>query len=219
LKEYHQQHQSYDEPFRSFDQPPRPMYFETSFGTQHLGDPPLSTTKPLVLQHAGQKVSISGRIDRIDVGQIGGRQVLGIIDYKSGAKPPKRPPANAESAEEPVSGMQLQLDLYAMAAQQVLFAQRAVALACGYWHPRAKGYIVWREYQRADEGSLQPDAHWPAMRAALLAKVVEMVEGIRAAQFPVYSQDKDCTGSCPYRTVCRIQQVRALDKTWPLQRE
>ena len=26
--------------------------------------------------------------------------------------------------------------------------------------------------------------------------------------------DKNCTGHCPFRTVCRVNHARALEKTW-----
>jgi hypothetical protein len=45
--------------------------------------------------------------------------------------------------------------------------------------------------------------------------VADLVAGIRSAHFPVYSLDEKCTGICPFHTVCRINQVRSLDKTWP----
>jgi hypothetical protein len=48
-----------------------------------------------------------------------------------------------------------------------------------------------------------------------VARVFQLVEGIKAGQFPVYSLDDDCTGRCAFRTVCRVNQVRSLEKQWP----
>jgi hypothetical protein len=41
------------------------------------------------------------------------------------------------------------------------------------------------------------------------------VRGIRGGSFPVFSGDKKCTGLCAYSTVCRIGQIRSLNKQWP----
>ena len=37
---------------------------------------------------------------------------------------------------------------------------------------------------------------------------------MRRGEFPVWSDDENCTGRCPYSTVCRINQIRSLDKEW-----
>jgi len=37
---------------------------------------------------------------------------------------------------------------------------------------------------------------------------------MRQGQFPVWSSDVHCTGFCEYATVCRINQIRSLEKTW-----
>ena len=55
---------------------------------------------------------------------------------------------------------------------------------------------------------------WIAERKKLLARVVSLVRGIRSGQFPVFSADDDCTSTCAFSTVCRIGQVRSLDKLW-----
>jgi hypothetical protein len=45
-------------------------------------------------------------------------------------------------------------------------------------------------------------------------KVFSLVAGIRDGQFPVYNPREDCTSRCEFRTVCRIAQIRSLEKTW-----
>ena len=52
------------------------------------------------------------------------------------------------------------------------------------------------------------------MRMQLEETVAALVRGIRRGEFPVHSTDDRCTGYCPYATVCRINQVRSLEKTW-----
>ena len=49
--------------------------------------------------------------------------------------------------------------------------------------------------------------------SGLAETVVGLVGGIRGGQFPVCSADDRCTGRCPYNTICRINQVRSLEKT------
>ena len=68
-------------------------------------------------------------------------------------------------------------------------------------------------YERADDG-LTPQSEWEQIRSELRETVVALVQGIRQGRFPVYNDDEKCTGNCPYNTVCRINQVRSLEKTW-----
>ena len=37
---------------------------------------------------------------------------------------------------------------------------------------------------------------------------------LRRGEFVVYSHDEQCTRTCPYSSVCRVGQVRALEKVW-----
>jgi hypothetical protein len=45
--------------------------------------------------------------------------------------------------------------------------------------------------------------------------VRQLVHSIRDGEFPVFSRDDKCTSYCNFHTVCRIGQVRSLDKQWP----
>jgi hypothetical protein len=47
-----------------------------------------------------------------------------------------------------------------------------------------------------------------------MERVQRIVASIRSGQFPVYNEDKDCTKSCPCRSICRIGQIRSLEKVW-----
>ena len=55
---------------------------------------------------------------------------------------------------------------------------------------------------------------WRDRTAAILDKVFSLVRGIRAGEFPMASLDEHCTGYCPFKTVCRVNQTRSLGKTW-----
>ncbi|MEK6233589.1 MAG: exodeoxyribonuclease V subunit gamma, partial [Planctomycetales bacterium] len=73
---YLDQHQSYDASKDSSAAGIRPAYFEVAFGLSREEELPadhqLSTVEPLVLSRADEQVKIGGRIDRVDVGEIGG---------------------------------------------------------------------------------------------------------------------------------------------------
>ena len=61
---------------------------------------------------------------------------------------------------------------------------------------------------------LEPDSEWEDLRRLVAEIVGALVEGIREARFPVHSADDNCGRFCPFRTICRINQVRSLEKTW-----
>ena len=66
----------------------------------------------------------------------------------------------------------------------------------------------------ATDGSLEPEPQWELLRASLARTVAALVRGMTEGQFPVSSSDAECTGRCEYATICRINQVRSLEKTW-----
>ena len=114
----------------SFDQPPQPAHFELRFGRKHAGEgdeDSSSTDRAFPLDIGGETVNIAGRIDRIDVGRVGGQTVFNVIDYKSG----RRPTLTTEKIE---SGERLQPALYVMAAQALIFENdQATPMWAGYW--------------------------------------------------------------------------------------
>ncbi|MBX3425049.1 MAG: PD-(D/E)XK nuclease family protein [Pirellulales bacterium] len=205
--------------YGNWDEPPRPRYFEARFGpgsrrSESDSDADLSTDMPYELAVRGERLKLTGQIDRIDVGRIAGRTAFNVIDYKTSA-------TAAVKAEQIADGRQLQLPLYAMAAEDLLLAaQDAVAWSAGYWSvqgrglgkPGNKGGPL--QAARVAEGALAADPTWEATREQLLVRVAELVAGIRRAEFPVFSADEHCTKYCPMRTVCRVAHVRSLQKTW-----
>ena len=66
---------------------------------------------------------------------------------------------------------------------------------------------------RNDDGRIELEPTWEELRVGLGDTVVMLARAMRHGQFPVYSADPRCTGRCPYKTVCRINQVRSLEKT------
>jgi RecB family exonuclease len=220
LAAYQAQHRSYDHAWGSWESPLRPAHFEVAFGPRRRSasatdEPPeevdpLSTEAPFELECRGETIRFAGRIDRIDLGQVGDRAVFNIVDYKSG-KPSKRTSLNSV-----LEGRSLQLPLYALAAQSLLAAQGAVPFHAAYWHVAGEGY---REkdavkFHLDSAGNLNLTPEWEQLDRQLRVRVKSLVEGIRGGQFPMHSPDDECTSRCAYRTVCRVNQARSLGKQW-----
>jgi ATP-dependent helicase/DNAse subunit B len=205
--DYRRQHEQYDQRSAGFEHPLRPAHFEVSFGLEPPSPDPLSTLKPLELSHSGENVLLCGRIDRIDVGERGEQAVFNIIDYKSG-----RPRGDRDQDPD---GTQMQLELYALAVEQLLLAEQGIKpLSAGYWHVRNEGYRLWQEFHEATPEGLTPQAAWAERKDRLLERLFALVRGIRRGEFPMFSVDERCTSYCPFKTVCRVNHARALEKTW-----
>jgi hypothetical protein len=210
LARYPEQHKQYDSAWRDIEAPPAPRHFEVSFGMPRQGEvDELSCEEPLVITVDGVTVKLTGRIDRIDLGQTGGRPIFNVVDYKSGR-------ARSRPKDAELDGCSLQLELYTIATQELLLKKIGAApWEAGYWYIKEKGYKAWFAAYEAGEGKSKCHVDWESHRRDVEQKVAELVWSIRAAQFPVHSLDEHCTGICPYHTVCRINQVRSLEKAWP----
>ncbi len=211
IAEYRTQHVEYDAHWSKCREPLRPELFEISFGRKlREGDGPPSTDVPLEIESHGQVVRLSGRIDRIDVGQVEGTPVFNILDYKTGA-------SARFSVDAVARGTVLQLPLYALAAAELILNDRdALPWQAGYWYLAEGGFKprqALKMYEVTD-GHLTPTQTWEELRQTVADTVVGLVHGMRQGQFPVWSDDPDCTGRCPFKTVCRINQVRSLEKKW-----
>jgi len=221
LANYHQQHAKYDAGWKECDTPLAPSHFEVSFGPSKSGKDPeqpdfeaegtdvLSTEKPFELVCGDETIRISGRIDRIDRGTVGGQSVFNVVDYKSGSP-------RSFSSKAVHEGYALQLPLYALATQELLSNQNALPWRAGYWYVKDDGFkqkqaVVFSEQQN---GRLHESEEWSQLKQMLLARVLALVHGIRAGQFPMHSADEECTNRCDFSTVCRISQVRSLEKSW-----
>lgn len=191
-----------------------PELLEVSFGRPHSAH--AATEEPthpcLTMGEGEQETRIRGRIDRIDKGQREGQVVFNVIDYKTGRKP-------ASSAAQVKSGRSLQLVLYALAVQRLnLVGENAMPIQAGYWCLKEKGWAPVNKPPQSSPQGFVAHADWSALVEVLDDLVPLLAAGIRAGQFPVYNTDKDCTSFCPYKTTCRVNQIRplaeALDKRW-----
>ncbi len=158
LDQYLEQHRKYDGGFADCDSPLLPKHFEVSFGpvaAESDGDTdPLSTASAYELRCGDVVVRLSGRIDRLDVGLVGGQVVFNVLDYKIGA-------AKQYQLKDIESGAILQLPLYAMAVEDLLLAgENAVPWAGGYWHVKDGGYREKHslKFHEQSGGKLRPTA-------------------------------------------------------------
>lgn len=221
-KELAEQTARYQKHYERLDGPPRPHHFEVRFGpsyaeTDKLDDPLLSTDSPFLLQLPNEQIAITGQIDRIDLGQEAGRPIFNIIDYKSGA-------SKKFSTEEALAGRLLQLPLYAMVVEQMLLKDAGVQpYAAGYWNIRGKGFIADRgkgddgllEMSEASDGQLRETPAWQQLKVDLLERIEALIAGIRDGAFAVFNENEQCTRYCDLAKICRISQIRSLDKKWP----
>ena len=213
--DYLRQHRDYDQQWQDCTVPLRPTWFEVSFGHSGGRASSLSTDRPLEISTPEGVIRIAGRIDRIDTGTVAGRTVFNILDYKTGT-------SSRYSRDAVASGTALQLPLYVMATQQLLLAhEEAVPWQAGYWYLQQQGFKPRQALKMygCHQERLEPEPEWEKLRERVVALVAKLVESIRGARFPVYSADEQCTRLCPFRTVCRINQVRSLGKTWQLMPE
>jgi ATP-dependent helicase/nuclease subunit B len=210
IADYRRQHQCYDALWQDCDKPLRPELFEVSFGRHVHGEDSHSVEQAFELPAGDRLIRISGRIDRIDTGKVAGHWVFNVVDYKTGS-------SVRFSREAVAAGTALQLPLYALAAMELLLADRdSIPWRAGYWLFRDRGFqerAALRMYRRSD-GGVELEPEWEEMRDNLADRVAALVQGISLGQFAVCNADAHCTGMCSYRTICRISQVRALEKTF-----
>ena len=136
--------------------------------------------------------------------------VFNVLDYKTGG-------STRLSLQAVAAGTALQLPLYALAVEKLLLAdQRAVGWRAGYWYLKQSGFRTRSALRmhRREEGGVVEEPEWEEIRRVAAQTVVALAEGIRRAEFPVAGADQHCTRHCPFNTVCRIHQVRSLEKTW-----
>jgi ATP-dependent helicase/DNAse subunit B len=207
LSQYRQQCEKYAGLWQDFETPMAPELMEVSFGRQ---DQPPSTDQWLEFSRGQQTVRVSGRIDRVDTGVVAGHNVFNVLDYKSGG-PIKLTP------ESITAGLALQPPLYSLAVMELILVDRDLyPWQAGYWYVREGGFRPRQSLRmyRNDDGRIELEPAWEQLRATLGDTVVTLVHAIRRGQFPVCSADERCTGHCPFSTLCRINQVRSLEKTW-----
>jgi RecB family exonuclease len=163
-----------------------PVRLEFDFGGENEGFPVLE------LAQGGRRVLVRGRIDRIDVAETEAGTRFRVIDYKSGSAP---------GVSDVKQGVMVQLPLYAMAVQRLLFPEGQAGLFdLGYWSLRRDGFksIAF--------------ASWEQDQVSLVEHVLAVVDRLRRGEFVVQSRNECCESYCEYRGVCRVRQVRRAGK-------
>jgi hypothetical protein len=199
-------HSKYDANCQKLDVQMTPTHFEFRFGSkandESVADPD-STTAAFEITIDGEPIRITGQIDRIDVGQLAGKAVFNVIDYKSGRR-------TSLKEQQLATGEQLQLPIYVEAAQALVFHNDAAPLQAGYWGMGngfdSRGALA----TKCDDNA----ARWKETTTAVHKLIGQFVNNIRHGDFPVASRDDKCTSTCDYNTTCRVGQVRNLAKSW-----
>lgn len=158
---------------------------------------------PLKLGSGEGCVLLCGRIDRLDLGHHQGRLVYTVIDYKTG-NPPKFNRSEVES------GRALQLVLYTLAVQRLGMAPpEALPFQMGYWCLKETGFRAGLSSSRKKINPVD-EAVWQSLVELLEETVPRLATGIRQGEFVVDNPDRECTKTCDFRTICRVNQIRPL---------
>ena len=147
------------------------------------------------------RVSLRGRIDRVDVGSFDGHPAFVVIDYKTGQRPSLK-------NDDLISGRSIQLALYLLAVKRLgLVTPDAVPYQMGFWALRDTGFkpgMGRSKFEALDAKVIQ------SLEILLDDLLPRLAEGIRSGSFIVENMDPNCTGRCLYRTVCRVTQLRPV---------
>ena len=79
----------------------------------------------------------------------------------------------------------------------------------GYWCLKETGFK--RGYQRETKSFDALDAAVVKSLQQILDDLIpKLAKGLRSGKFLVENADRDCTGHCPYHTICRVNQLRQV---------
>ena len=170
-------------------------YFEVAFGRPGNPYPPLEIGEP------PRTLAISGVIDRIDVLHQNGGSHFRVIDYKTGG---------GVEAQDIETGLALQLPLYAIAAERMIFGSAdSPAFDAAYWAIRDKGFKPAKTVASGKDAS-----QWLSFANALERYLLAMVDRLKKGDLPLRPRKDDCRSRCDYQFVCRITQSRRGNKVW-----
>lgn len=170
----------------------RPRYFEWAFGKKNV--------PPLRLKVGKSDISISGRIDRIDVDQ--NNKVFSVIDYKTG---------ELDSGAKIKRGESLQIPLYMMAAEQLLLKnyRPAAGLLIGFKDLTKKSGLIIQG--GGEEEALKKNYHismesWNQLKQEITMGVQKIVDQINEGRFTPNPLEKSLCRFCDYRDICHFEQ-------------
>jgi ATP-dependent helicase/DNAse subunit B len=203
------------EPWRDKGTVLTPQLLEADFGLPPGGRPiqPLTAGEvvaPLIVEVGDVEVRIGGRIDRVDVADLRGELGFWIVDYKTGR--------SAHYPGTEISRLEkLQLSLYALAVERVFFPGRSARpLGLAYWLVMGEGPKTVTPGARSALAWLSDSEKWAKFREQLEHWVATVVSKIRDGHFPLAPRSENCTDTCSFGQVCRINQSRNVGKVWDL---
>ncbi len=170
-------------------------FAERSFGEAR--DP--ETWPPLTLDHGGARLSLRGRIDRVDLAHddVGSARV---IDYKTSKT------AGLAATYRDLGRTALQLPLYALAARRAL----ARAFADGVYLPLgdlAPSFRLSPQMQKRWKGLFEKEADAPA---PIEARALEVVGRVREGKLAPRPADPGVCAKCSYDGGCRRPRFVAV---------
>ncbi|MCL6588832.1 MAG: PD-(D/E)XK nuclease family protein [Firmicutes bacterium] len=178
----------------------RIKYLELAFGLSKGEFDRDSTTQPFSCEFGDQKVSLWGKVDRVDQ-DLAGNFI--VYDYKSGIIP---------SIQNILKLENLQLPVYIMALEQLYFgAGRAAGGSyLGLRHSARNRSGIWRQLDQSGiENVLAPkiqpltEAEWQEWLANVRRVLVETAGAVRKGEFG--GRAEKCVSFCEYRNLCRRQ--------------
>jgi ATP-dependent helicase/nuclease subunit B len=199
-----------------WDESPVPRYVELPFGDVPLrGDERHPHAQPFaVFGSDADQVRVQGQIDRIDVGRRDKTTAFAVIDYKTRS-------GERFDLKDIRAGLALQLAIYVSALRQSkLLGPDTGLFQMLYWNLTRNGCVSALKGGRSKRMEPIDAAIVHEMERSLHDLLPRMAGRLRAGEFPVHNEDRNCTGYCSYSTVCRVNQVRSVEqerqKIWKL---
>ncbi|HEX3048487.1 MAG TPA: PD-(D/E)XK nuclease family protein, partial [Bacillota bacterium] len=173
----------------------RLKYLELAFGLTKGDFDPASTAQPFSCEVDGQKVSLWGKVDRVDYDLAGN---FLVYDYKSGKTP---------SIQSILTLENLQLSVYIMALEQLYFGtDRAVGGSyLGLKRPSRNRSGIWRQSKTASPPKMKAltEEEWQGWLTGVRRTLVETSSAIRRGEFG--QRAEKCFSFCEYLNLCRRQ--------------
>ncbi|MFH1356014.1 MAG: PD-(D/E)XK nuclease family protein, partial [bacterium] len=164
-----------------------PMYYEWCFGYDNKNS--------FMIDTRVGKISLRGRIDRIDVSQA--KKQFAVIDYKTGSY---------ASVADMRAGKSLQLPIYLMAIKEILFPEGTPTGAYYYVLKTndIKGFTI-KDTIDADLMHVRSQLSWSSwqdMQEAARHSVSQAIQGIHEGRFDPLPQSEQLCRFCDYKKIC-----------------
>lgn len=189
-----------------------PTYFEVGFGlrTSKHSRAQVSLRDPLLVQNGDEMVRLWGKIDRIDLDTCG--RFL-IYDYKK---------SKAHSFADIQEGRALQIAVYLMAADELLFQGKHECLGGAYYviNSLDKNVGLWKKRYSDTTGinsqakSNLEDSDFEQIMESVRKYILEYVSSMKDGKF-VVKPSSTCPPFCQFKKICRYDKWRIQKKKYP----